>query len=58
MRKALARHRQAGNPVPVWRDKKVCWIPTAEIFQSSQTSNAILPRPEMRNVIANEERSS
>ena len=31
VRNALAKHRQAGNPVPVWRDKKVCWIPAAEI---------------------------
>jgi hypothetical protein len=31
VREALARHRRSGNPVPVWRNKQVCWIPAAEI---------------------------
>ena len=28
---ALRRHRQAGNPVPEWRDGKVRWVPPEEI---------------------------
>lgn len=45
VRNALARHRQAGNPVPVWRDKKVCWIPAAEIpFESEVTREPAQPK--------------
>jgi hypothetical protein len=28
---ALWRHKQLGNPVAVWRDGKVVWIPPEEI---------------------------
>ena len=28
---ALMEHRRAGNPVAVWRDSKVVWIPPEEI---------------------------
>ena len=28
---ALLRHKQVGNPVAVWRDGKVVWIPPEEI---------------------------
>ncbi len=28
---ALARHKQAGKPVAVWRDGQVAWIPPEEI---------------------------
>ena len=31
VRRALARHRQNGNPVAVWRDGRVVWIPADEI---------------------------
>jgi hypothetical protein len=31
VREALAEHRLAGNPVAVWRDGKVVWIPPEEI---------------------------
>lgn len=31
VRKALLEHKRAGNPVPVWRDGKVVWIPPDEI---------------------------
>ncbi|MEY3869341.1 MAG: hypothetical protein RLZZ338_3232 [Cyanobacteriota bacterium] len=29
--KALWQHKQLGNPVAVWRDGKVVWIPPEEI---------------------------
>jgi len=28
---ALRRHKQAGNPVAIWRDGQVVWIPPEEI---------------------------
>jgi len=28
---ALLRHKQAGNPVAVWRNGRVVWIPPEEI---------------------------
>jgi hypothetical protein len=31
VRKALARHREQGNPIAVWRDGRVVWIPAEEI---------------------------
>lgn len=31
VREALARHREMGNPVAVWRDGRVVWIPAEEI---------------------------
>ena len=31
VREALARHRRLGNPVSVWRDGRVQWIPPEEI---------------------------
>jgi hypothetical protein len=31
VREALARHKLAGNPVPVWEDGRVRWIPAEEI---------------------------
>lgn len=30
-REALKRHKQAGNPVVVWRDGKMVWIKPEEI---------------------------
>ena len=30
-REALQRHKQAGNPVAVWRNDRVEWIPPEEI---------------------------
>ena len=29
--KTLDRHKRLGNPIVVWRDGKVVWIPTEEI---------------------------
>jgi len=29
--KALWQHKQAGNPIAVWRDGRVVWIPPEEI---------------------------
>lgn len=31
VREALARHKLAGNPVAVWQDGRVVWIPAEEI---------------------------
>jgi len=31
VREALLRHKQAGNPVVVWRDGRVVWIPPEDI---------------------------
>jgi hypothetical protein len=31
VRKALLRHKQAGNPVAVWHDERVVWIDPADI---------------------------
>lgn len=31
VRAALLRHKQAGNPIVVWRDGKVVWVPPEEI---------------------------
>jgi hypothetical protein len=28
---ALRQHKQAGNPVPEWRDGRVVWIPASKI---------------------------
>lgn len=34
---ALLKHKQAGNPVAVWRDGKVVWIPPEEIPVAENT---------------------
>ncbi len=31
VRDALLRHKQAGNPIAVWQDGAVVWIPPEEI---------------------------
>jgi len=31
VREALEGHRRAGNPIAVWRDGRVVWIPPEEI---------------------------
>ena len=31
VREALQRHKEAGNPIVVWRDGRVVWIPANEI---------------------------
>lgn len=43
VREALARHRERGNPVVVWRDGRVVWIPAEEIPVELTT-----PLPEMK----------
>jgi hypothetical protein len=35
VREALVQHRRAGNPVAVWRDGRVEWIPPEEIPEQS-----------------------
>ncbi len=36
VRTALWRHKQLGQPIVVWRDGKVVWIPAAEIEVEGQ----------------------
>lgn len=31
VRKALLEHKRAGNPIAVWQDGRVVWIPPEEI---------------------------
>ena len=31
VREALLQHKRAGNPVAVWRDGQVVWVPPTEI---------------------------
>ena len=31
VREALLQHKRAGNPVAVWRDGQVVWVPPGEI---------------------------
>jgi hypothetical protein len=31
IREALLQHKRAGNPVAVWRDGQVVWVPPEEI---------------------------
>ncbi len=31
VQKALSRHKKLGNPIAVWEDSKVVWIPPEEI---------------------------
>ena len=37
VREALAAHRRAGNPVAVWRNNRVEWIPPNEIPEDFAT---------------------
>ncbi len=37
---ALWRHKQAGNPVAVWREGKVLWIPPEEIPVPEQNTES------------------
>ncbi len=32
VREALLRHKRAGNPIVVWRDGQMVWIPPEEIL--------------------------
>ncbi len=31
VQEALVRHKQAGNPIVVWRDGKIVWLKSEEI---------------------------
>jgi hypothetical protein len=31
VREALRQHKRAGNPIPVWKNGKVVWIPASKI---------------------------
>jgi hypothetical protein len=37
VRAALLRHRQIGNPVAVWRNERVEWLPPDEIPVADST---------------------
>lgn len=28
---ALMKHKQAGNPICIWKNNQVCWIPAEQI---------------------------
>ena len=38
VREALLRHKQAGNPIAVWQDGQVVWIPPGEIQVEAETT--------------------
>lgn len=40
VREALLRHKKAGNPIAVWRDGAVAWIPPEEIEIDDDASGA------------------
>jgi hypothetical protein len=42
VREALGQHKRAGNPVAVWRNERVEWIPTDQIPDEFATP---LPEP-------------
>jgi hypothetical protein len=31
VREALRMHKRAGNPIPIWKNGKVVWIPASKI---------------------------
>jgi hypothetical protein len=42
--KAMDRHKRLGNPVVVWRDDQVVWIPAEEIeIPDLQTASSVDP---------------
>ncbi len=36
VQEALLRHKRAGNPIAVWRDGQVVWIPPEEIPEPAE----------------------
>lgn len=38
VQEALLKHKKLGNPIAVWRDGKVVWIPPEEIPVDDSTS--------------------
>ena len=45
VREALWQHKRAGNPVPVWQDGRVVWIPASELVipDDEETSASVPP---------------
>lgn len=39
VRQALLQHKEAGNPIAVWEDGKVVWIPAEEIEVEEESEN-------------------
>ncbi len=37
VRRALSDHKRAGNPIAVWRDGRVVWLPPEEIPLSPES---------------------
>lgn len=44
VRDALRKHKRAGNPVVVWRDGKVEWVPAERIVIDDETDLSKSPR--------------
>ena len=40
VREALLRHKRAGNPIVVWRDGQIVWIPPEEIIVDDPKATA------------------
>lgn len=38
VQEALLGHKQAGNPVAIWRDNRVVWVPAEEIPVASRVA--------------------
>ena len=41
VREALLQHKRAGNPIVVWRDGQIVWIPAEEIPGEGENSPEI-----------------
>ena len=48
VREALLDHKRAGNPICVWRDGKVVWIPPEKIKVPRRWKTSGAARPERR----------
>ena len=49
VREALLQHKRAGNPIAVWRDGQVVWIPPEEIEVDETPKSASGPSGHPRN---------
>lgn len=43
VRRALRDHKRAGNPIAVWRDGRVVWLPPEEIPEDVPASGEAAP---------------
>lgn len=44
VRNAMLQHKQAGNPIVIWRDGKVVWVPAQEIEISDSDESRTHPQ--------------